>query len=209
MQEDPRWPRGSVVAPTLPWAAFKGTPDRQMGSSSATGSQSRGSQSPASEGADRFLFVVPGRLQYRDAARTFLAYVCDELSGRGAFPEDVGHQVVSAFVEAFNNAVIHAYHGMPSGPVEVALEVGRGELEVRVTDRGQSFAPETVPEPDLDALPEGGLGLFIIRNFMDDVCYERVGDKNVLTMTKSLLASTTPQAHRAPRTDAGGLSEEG
>jgi anti-sigma regulatory factor (Ser/Thr protein kinase) len=133
-----------------------------------------------------FRFVLPGRLEYRDAARAFLAYVCDQLARKNTLPEDVGHRVISAFVEAFNNAVIHAYKGLPAGPVEVEMKIDGDRLRVTVTDHGKTFAPEKVPDPDLDALPEGGLGLFIIRNFMDRVGYERVGDRNILTMEKML-----------------------
>lgn len=133
---------------------------------------------------EHFRFVVPGRLEYRDAARAFLAYVCDRLVHRGDFPADIGHRVISAFVEAFNNAVIHAYRDRSPGPVEVDLFVSPSGLRVVVVDHGQSFRPDLVPEPDLDALPEGGLGLFIIRNFMDEVSYERVDQRNVLTMEK-------------------------
>jgi serine/threonine-protein kinase RsbW len=135
---------------------------------------------------ESFRFVVPARLEYRDAARAFLAYVCEQLSKKSELPEDVGHRVISAFVEAFNNAVIHAYKGVAPGPVEVEMNVSRDRLRVIVCDQGQSFTPDLIPEPDLDALPEGGLGLFIIRNFMDHVEYERVGDRNVLTMEKML-----------------------
>lgn len=133
-----------------------------------------------------FRFVLPGRLEYRDAARAFLAYVCDQLAKKNTLPEDVGHRVISAFVEAFNNAVIHAYKGVPAGPVEVEMKVDPDTLRVTIVDQGKTFAPDQVPEPDLDALPEGGLGLFIIRNFMDRVGYERVGDRNILTMEKNL-----------------------
>jgi len=135
---------------------------------------------------ETFRFVLPGRLEYRDAARAFLAYVCDQLAQKNTLAEDVGHRVISAFVEAFNNAVIHAYKGVPAGPVEVEMKVELNKLRVTVTDQGQTFAPDQVPEPDLDALPEGGLGLFIIRNFMDRVDYERIGDRNILTMEKNL-----------------------
>ncbi|MCK6550916.1 ATP-binding protein [Myxococcota bacterium] len=138
---------------------------------------------------ERFRFVLPGRLEYRDAARAFLAYVCEQLAKNQALPEDVGHRVISAFVEAFNNAVIHAYKGVPPGPVEVEMNVTPDRLRVTIADEGVTFVPSNVPEPDLDALPEGGLGLFIIRNFMDHVGYERIGGRNVLTMEK-LLAPT-------------------
>jgi len=132
----------------------------------------------------RFRFELPGRLEYRDAARAFLAHVCDHLAQRGQLPPDAGHRVISAFVEAFNNCVIHAYADMAPGPVEVELEVGEDALSVRVVDHGQAFSPDEVPKPNLAALPEGGLGLFIIRNFMDQVSYAREDGANVLTMIK-------------------------
>ena len=134
---------------------------------------------------ERFQFALPGRLEYRDAARAFLAFICERVAERHGLPGDLGHQVVSAFVEAFNNAVVHAYRNQEPGPVRVDLTVGASHLELAIGDEGASFSPERVPVPDLEALPEGGLGLFIIRNFMDDVSYAREGGRNVLTMRKS------------------------
>lgn len=150
-------------------------------------------QPPPSESSDgrtnhveTFRFVVPGRLEYRDAARAFLAYVCGRLSASGRLPTDFAHRIISAFVEAFNNAVIHAYEGTAPGPVQVDLEVRQRVLSVQVSDQGRSFVPHEVPEPDLESLPEGGLGLFIIRSFMDRVHYARKDRRNVLTMEKDL-----------------------
>lgn len=148
----------------------------------------RDSRPSPPSGGEHFRFVLPGRLEYRDAARAFITYVVERLARAGQLPIEGGHRVISAFVEAFNNAVIHAYKNRPPGPVEVDLEVFGGRLELRIGDRGAAFVPENVPEPDLDALPEGGLGLFIIRNFMDAVHYERSGDQNVLIMRKDFAA---------------------
>src|SRR5688572_9540492 len=91
---------------------------------------------------ETFRFVLPGRLEYRDAARAFLAYVCDQLAKTNTLPEDVGHRVISAFVEAFNNAVIHAYKGLPAGPVEVEMRVAKDHLRVTISDQGKTFVPE-------------------------------------------------------------------
>lgn len=137
-------------------------------------------------GAERFRFGLPARLEYRDAVRSFLSHVCAQLVQQGILSEKDGHGVVSAFVEAFNNAVIHAYDGHAAGPIEVAMSVDPRVLQVEVRDAGRTFVPDDVPEPDLDALPEGGLGLFIIRSFMDEVRYERRGLQNVLMMRKRL-----------------------
>lgn len=142
----------------------------------------------ANGGGEVFRFAVPARLEYRDAARGFLAFICRTLVENRVLPAGAEHEVASAFVEAFNNAAVHAYRDLPPGDVEVEMRVDRRELEVEVSDFGRRFEPSGVPEPDLEALPEGGLGLFIIRNFMDRVRYESRAGRNVLTMSKNLAA---------------------
>jgi serine/threonine-protein kinase RsbW len=146
----------------------------------------------ATEGAETFRFVVPARLEYRDAVRAFLSQLCDRIARSHELPPDVHHRVISSFVEAFNNAAIHAYADLPTGVVDVTLQIEPGRIALTICDEGRSFVPETIPEPDLDALPEGGLGLFIMRNFMDSVRYERAGSRNYLIMEKRLVGGAAP-----------------
>lgn len=136
--------------------------------------------------AEQFRFVIPGRLEYRDAATAVLSFVCDRLAHRGALTKDVGHRVISAFLEAYSNSVRHAYAEIDNGAVEIELDVTSDRLYLRVIDRGAGFDATTVPEPDLDSLPEGGMGLFIMRSFMDNVEYHRDGERNVVSMEKAL-----------------------
>jgi serine/threonine-protein kinase RsbW len=142
-----------------------------------------------SNGTEHFRFVVPARLEYRDAARGFLDFVCRRLFEQGAMEAEAAHQVVSAFVEAFNNAVVHAYRDLDPGSVEIDLRVDADAIELQVCDHGRAFRIEEVKEPDLDALPEGGLGIYIIKQFMDHVHYEAAPGRNVLRMSKSLPAA--------------------
>ena len=90
---------------------------------------------------------------------------------------------MSAFGEAFNNIAVHAYVDGAFGPVEI--DVAWNDLELRVTllDWGKTFDPAAIAEPNLDTLPEGGLGLFIIRHCVDIVDY-RPGPPNVLRLVK-------------------------
>jgi serine/threonine-protein kinase RsbW len=135
-------------------------------------------------GSGRLVVSVPARIEYRDAVGALVVEVC-----RGQLAADqsaeVGHQLVSAFNEAFNNVVLHAYAGRPEGSVEVELTIEPPRIELRVADHGQSFDPRTVKEPDLDQFPEGGLGLYVMRSFMNEVEYH-AGEPNVLTMVKYL-----------------------
>ena len=134
---------------------------------------------------------VPGSLEFRDLAIRVVAAACKLVSGAASDEAraDFDNQVVSAFGEAFNNAVIHSYHGRGEGALEIEVEVTAAGpqhgITLRICDYGQSFDPTDVKEPDLDALPESGLGLYIMRSFMDSVSYQ-AGAPNVLAMTKHL-----------------------
>jgi len=152
-----------------------------------TASSNASAQSQQPVEGEQFRFVMPGRLEYRDAATAVLTFICNQLTRRGAMPEEVGHRVISAFLEAFSNSVRHAYADTEkTGSVEIELDVTQTKLYLRVIASGAGFEAESVPEPDLDALPEGGMGLFIMRSFMDNVEFHRVGERNVVTMEKLL-----------------------
>jgi serine/threonine-protein kinase RsbW len=130
---------------------------------------------------------VPGELSYRDIAMRVVSAAC-KLVPKEVCPTkdeiDFTHQVISAFGEAFNNAVLHGYGDTDQpGWVEIHVFVEAERLVIKVHDQGQSFDPDSVPLPDLEGLPESGMGLFIMRQFMDEVLYH-AGETNVLTLVK-------------------------
>jgi serine/threonine-protein kinase RsbW len=133
---------------------------------------------------------VPGMLKYRDLAVRTVAAVCklayDERGPGARKPgPNFDEEVVSAFGEAFNNVAIHGYRNRPAGDVEIEMHLTNDRLVIRIIDYGHSFDINAVKQPDLEALPESGLGIFIIRSFMDAVAYTP-GQPNVLQMTKYL-----------------------
>jgi serine/threonine-protein kinase RsbW len=130
------------------------------------------------------LLRVPGTLAYRDLAVRAVAAACKLVRGDQG-TDDFDDHVISAFSEAFNNVALHAYKKPPAGDLEVEIEVKPGQITIRMLDRGSGFDPSSVPTPDLDQLPETGLGVFIIHSFMDEVDYVN-GVPNILTMTKRL-----------------------
>jgi anti-sigma regulatory factor (Ser/Thr protein kinase) len=91
--------------------------------------------------------------------------------------------VVSAFGEAFNNVAIHGFRGQPPGSVDIEISWTEEQIVIQMSDSGRSFDPDAVPELALDDLPEGGMGIFIMRSFMDEIEYE-AGPPNVLRMVK-------------------------
>jgi len=102
----------------------------------------------------------------------------------GADWREFQSHVVSAVSEAFNNLVLHGYEGRNDGRVDVLIQTAPGKIQIELRDWGRGFNPKTVPMPELDTLPESGLGLYIMRSFMG-VSYRR-GRPNLLKMTKKL-----------------------
>ena len=95
-----------------------------------------------------------------------------------------------ALEEVFMNIVMHGSQPGIAPSVEVSLALADDGLTMTVEDNGPLFDPLTVPPPDLSGSlaerPVGGLGVFLVRQVMDEVSYCRVGARNRLTMSKSL-----------------------
>jgi anti-sigma regulatory factor (Ser/Thr protein kinase) len=98
--------------------------------------------------------------------------------------------MLSAYNEAFNNIVEHAYADA-ADDVEVTLHVEEDSISLRLMDQGEGFnfdlAGARDTPPDFETLSEGGMGLFIIRKAMTEVTYERRHNRNLLTGPMTVL----------------------
>jgi serine/threonine-protein kinase RsbW len=117
----------------------------------------------------------------RPRAIAFIVEACCE----AGVPIDYQHSIVSAVGEAYNNIVLHSYRGN-GGLIDLEIERHRDRFVVRLRDTGEGFDPRRLKAPDLDALPEGGMGVFIILRAMDEVSWYKEGVENVVTMVKRL-----------------------
>jgi serine/threonine-protein kinase RsbW len=137
--------------------------------------------------------IAPCDLRHRALAVRLVAEACrlargdiargDDQSPTYDLRDPFDAELVSAFGEIYNNIVLHAYGRRDGETVEIAIQVGVGTLTVEIRDTGVAFDMSTVPEPDLDSLPEGGMGLHIARAMLDEVAYEP-GPPNLWRLTK-------------------------
>ena len=151
--------------------------------------RSRGSQSGMMPGSVPIKLSMLGRVQHRDIVLRAVAAACklvrqSPTQAADADWNDFRMQVVTAVSEAFNNIVLHAYAGREDGIIEMNIRTRLNYISIELRDFGDSFDPDQIPEPDLDRLPESGLGMFIIKELME-VSY-RPGRPNVLVLTKRL-----------------------
>ena len=128
---------------------------------------------------DTIRAIIPSRLEYRDLAIRLVASASKLVPAGG---DDFSNEIVSAFSEALNNVIIHG-QGSLDDEVEIEVELAEDRMTIRLKDYGTPFDPRTAPAPDLDSLPESGLGAFIIRSFTDEIAYAS-GRPNTLSMTK-------------------------
>ena len=95
-----------------------------------------------------------------------------------------------ALEEAVTNVIMYAYPPGSDGLVDIEAIIRKDSIDFLVIDSGRPFDPTGVPEVNVDASLEerkvGGLGIFLVRNIMDTVCYERKEGKNLLKMTKKI-----------------------
>ncbi len=104
------------------------------------------------------------------------------------------YAVQLAVDEAFSNIIEHAYGGESQENIECTCQIMTTGLAITLRDCGKPFDPTVVPDPDLEADLEdrdiGGLGLFFIRQLMDEIHFTFASDAqtgkqcNVLRMIK-------------------------
>jgi len=99
------------------------------------------------------------------------------------------YAVQLAVDEACTNVIEHAYRGIEKGDIECTCDSDGKEMTILLRDHGRPFDPSTVPAPDLKADLKnrrvGGLGVYLMRRYMDEVRYEQLGESgNLVTLVK-------------------------
>jgi serine/threonine-protein kinase RsbW len=83
-----------------------------------------------------------------------------------------------ALEEAFINSVRHGNRMDPAKGIKIDYSVGLDKVEITVTDEGDGFDPEAVPDPRYGEnlyKPEGR-GLFLMRSYMDAIEFNERGN---------------------------------
>jgi serine/threonine-protein kinase RsbW len=128
--------------------------------------------------------------------------VCNHLG----MDADQASSVDLCVIEAATNAIKHAYRGAPGRDVSVEIFFNPERLDVEVRDQGASMPQEQLRKlregshvlefdpADLAGVPEGGMGIEIIRQAMDEASYSTNSGTNCLRLTKFLRRSHSVEA---------------
>ena len=123
-----------------------------------------------------------------------------EINKLAAFIENLGEDLDLApdlvfnlnlvLEEAVSNVILYAYPKDEQQEISLSANVSENNLVFVLTDSGKEFDPTQAPDADITLSAEerqiGGLGIFLIRQIMNQIEYQRIDGKNVLTLGKQL-----------------------
>jgi serine/threonine-protein kinase RsbW len=92
--------------------------------------------------------------------------------------------------EMVSNVIFYAYPEDKEAQIELIAEYDGKELTFVLSDGGKEFDPTLKKDADPNVNPIdreiGGMGIYIVKNIMNQVSYQRLEGKNLLTMTKKI-----------------------
>ena len=114
----------------------------------------------------------------------------EELGNDFSLAPDIVFNLNLVLEEAVVNIINYAYPKEEHQNIYLSARMHEGSIVLVLTDTGKEFDPTAAPEADVtlsaDDRQIGGLGIFLIRQIMNEVKYERIEGKNVLTLEKKL-----------------------
>lgn len=105
-------------------------------------------------------------------------------------PDELNMPINLALEEIVSNVMLYAYPGTHGQVIVEYIKVNDERILFTISDTGIAFDPTKKEEVDTtlsaEERPIGGLGIHLVRQLMDEVRYERIDDKNVLTLIKNI-----------------------
>ena len=128
--------------------------------------------------------IVPAQINYLPVLRNFISRV----ASRYKFSKSEVNALTISVDEACANIIKHGYQNIQSGSITMNVQIKTDRLVVELIDHGTSFDPNQVNDPNISQYVQvrkkGGLGIFIMKKFLDDIQYIRSGQVNILRLIK-------------------------
>jgi serine/threonine-protein kinase RsbW len=114
-----------------------------------------------------------GDLRHLGSMRAFLREVCREGWQAEPADENLLNPLELALTEAASNIILHSFDGRQDRTVTVTVEAHDDRVAVTLRYPGEPFDPRGAPAPVFDGSREGGFGLYLIRQCVDEVRYDQ------------------------------------
>jgi len=115
----------------------------------------------------------------------------ENVARESGFSKEIVSKISLAVDEACTNVIKHAYKFSPDREIKILTQFNDSKLTIRITDSGDKFDPNLIPEPNLKEYHKqkkvGGLGMFLMKKLMDEVQYHTLsGNQNQVVLVKYL-----------------------
>lgn len=113
-----------------------------------------------------------------------------EFAHANSWSEETLFQIRLVLEEIMINVISHGSNGLETPQISLRLGQDNGIITMAIADNGKPYDPLSAPPPDIDSAlddrPIGGLGVYLVRQLMDDVSYCHEREWNKLTLTKAI-----------------------
>ncbi len=114
----------------------------------------------------------------------------DAFGQRKNLPSKSLFSIKLALSELMANTITYGYADKATHTIEIRLELRGRQLKLEIIDDARPFDPRSAKPPEkkvaLKDLPLGGRGIYLVKNFVDDLGYQRKGGRNHVFVTKNL-----------------------
>ena len=121
----------------------------------------------------------------------FLAHAVEVISNEWDIPFNIALNLNLVLEELVTNIIFYGYDNTDEHEIKIDLSYKNKMIKVQIEDDGRQFDPLQAPEPNTEEIVEdrkiGGLGIHFVRTLMDDINYQRLDNKNRLTLTKQII----------------------
>ena len=130
--------------------------------------------------------TIKNQISELERVNQFVDEICEELG----LDMELQMNLNLVMEEMVSNVIFYAYPEGKTAEIELLAESDGKELTFVLSDKGKEFDPTAKADADPDVNPAerdiGGMGIYIVKNIMNEVSYQRLEGKNLLTMKKEI-----------------------
>ena len=130
--------------------------------------------------------IIKNQMQELERVSAFVEGIVEELK----LGQDMLCELQLVMEEMVVNVISYAYPEGTVADITLIAESDGTELTFVISDTGKEFDPTQQEDADMSINPAereiGGMGIFIVKNIMNEVTYQRLEGHNLLTMKKTL-----------------------
>ncbi|MBR2777467.1 MAG: ATP-binding protein [Prevotella sp.] len=130
--------------------------------------------------------IIKNQMQELERVSAFVEGIVEELK----LGQDMLCELQLVMEEMVVNVISYAYPEGTVADITLIAESDGTELTFVISDKGKEFDPTQQEDADMSINPAereiGGMGIFIVKNIMNEVTYQRLEGHNLLTMKKTL-----------------------